>query len=444
MKIKGSDFFIDGMAIFLDYIARKLKENPNYEPHPLIRAFECALAGIEKKKIGENVMGVSGDESKFGGYFNPYAVILKKERKGIIVEKIIDLTSNKDVPLDFMITIFRLQIHLDRFPGEEIRTEDAVKVLNKVLPGMHFYALGEKWIEARDRFRDLLKEGKIKIPMDGQLKEELLKIKYNTPWEEYPPQVRSLIGGIMAREFDSRPGTIVLTTPPKMPCSKYKIFSFVSEVLLGEGSRYILNRQDCLFCRMANVEEYMLSSWNNFIILADKYPLVEGHILVITKEHVRAVGDLLPEKLQELPEIINTIRNFYCTHNYDEFVMFEPGLNGQSVFHSHIHFLPGSYSISKALQIMGFTIVALAKVEELIDFYKKHGNYLFWLENNQMFVCVDEEIKTKINPSFFRHLIAGQLMKSDKIDWKKYESDKVQFQEARQNVEKLIDSWRGI
>ena len=41
------DFFGDGMRIFVDYIARQYKKNPDYQPHPIIKAFDFAVQGIQ-------------------------------------------------------------------------------------------------------------------------------------------------------------------------------------------------------------------------------------------------------------------------------------------------------------------------------------------------------------------------------------------------------------
>jgi len=182
-KIK-IDFFGDGMRIFLDYISRQLKKNPDYTPHPLIRAFECALQGIDKLKEGECTAGVSQDGTKTSVY-EPYIVVLQKKKKGIEVKEIRNIKVNKQLPLDVMIIIFRLQIKLDKTKGETVNPQQAVDALNAVIPGNKFYALGDRWKEARDEFKKLLEEGKIHLPNDPELIKELKQIKYDTPWEKY-------------------------------------------------------------------------------------------------------------------------------------------------------------------------------------------------------------------------------------------------------------------
>jgi len=154
------DFFGDGMRIFLDYIARQSKKNSHYKAHPLVRAFECAIQAMDKAKIGERSMGVSGDND--GKYvYNSYIVAVEKKENGIEVKEIRNVKVDKTVPIDVMLIIFRLQILLDRIECDCVSPAQMVDALNTVIPGNKFYALGDRWKEARDEFKRLLEAGKI-------------------------------------------------------------------------------------------------------------------------------------------------------------------------------------------------------------------------------------------------------------------------------------------
>ena len=154
------DFFRDSFLVFFDYIDRQLKKDPNYEFHPLIRALMNAFTSADKLKVGEHSMGVSGDTNK-GKFHNPYIVVIEKSDLGIGIKEIRELTTNQKLPLDVIILTFRLQIHLDKIKGDEITPMQMAKILNDVLPEYHFYCLGDRWKEARDKFATLLKEGKM-------------------------------------------------------------------------------------------------------------------------------------------------------------------------------------------------------------------------------------------------------------------------------------------
>jgi len=236
--VKEIDFFGDGMRIFLDYISRQLKKNPNYSPHPIIRAFECAFQGIENLKDGEKVIGVSQEGTK-DSIYEPYIVVLQKQKDRIEVKEILNAKLGKQLPLEVMIIIFRLQIQLDKIKSNVVSPEQAVNALNAVIPGNKFFFLGDKWREARDEFIKLLKKGKIYLPNDPVLIDGLKHIRPNTPWEDYPNKIRVLIGSTIASLFDKRGGTVVITTPKNFKIEKYKVFDMATEFMLGKAAEYL-------------------------------------------------------------------------------------------------------------------------------------------------------------------------------------------------------------
>jgi len=234
--IKEMDIFADGMRIFLDYVSRQLRKNPNYLPHPIIRAFGMAFQGIESLKNGECSMGFSSEGTKDSVY-EPYIVVLKKQKNGVEVKEILNAKVGKQLSVDMMIIIFRLQIQLDKIEGDLIDPEEAVNALNYVIPGKKFYFLGNRWKEAKEEFMKLMKEGKIHLPPDPNIAEQLKQIRSETPWENYPNNIRALIGSFIAQKFDSRGGIVVITTPKKLKIERYKVFDIATEFLMAEYAR---------------------------------------------------------------------------------------------------------------------------------------------------------------------------------------------------------------
>ena len=232
------DFFGDGMRIFLDYISRQHKKNIDYRPHPIIRAFECAIQGIEKIKIDECTMGVS-QEGTDESIYEPYIVVLQKKDNGIEVKEIRNLKLDKQLPLDIMIILFRLQIQLYKINGETVLSQQAVDALNVVIPGEKFYALGDRWQEARDEFKKQLVAGKIHLPNDPEILNGLKKIKYDTPWEDYPNNLRALIGSSIAPSLNKDGGVVTITSPKDAKIEKFKIFDIATEFMLGKTAEYL-------------------------------------------------------------------------------------------------------------------------------------------------------------------------------------------------------------
>lgn len=101
----------------------------------------------------------------------------------------------------------------------------------------------------------------------------------------------------------------------------------------------LLCMKDCPFCNLTNIEH----STEFFNIIYDKYPVSEGHILVISKRHIASYFDLSNDEKHELVEIIDTLQRYLSdTYSPDGFnVGFNDGkCAGQTVQHFHLHIIP--------------------------------------------------------------------------------------------------------
>jgi hypothetical protein len=225
------------MRIFLDYLVRKSARDLNYTPHSLIRAFNCAFQGIDGLKEGETIAGYS-QEGKSDAIYEPYLVVLQKSKSGISVKEVRNLKVNKEIPSAIMIVIFRLQIYLDKINGDTVNPQQFSDALNNVIPAKPFYALGNRWIEARDEFRNLLKKGQLALPNDPKLIDELRRLRFDTQWEAYSNSLRALIGPSIIPKLGMNNVRIVITTPSGTQTEKYKVFDAAIEFLLGQPSEY--------------------------------------------------------------------------------------------------------------------------------------------------------------------------------------------------------------
>jgi diadenosine tetraphosphate (Ap4A) HIT family hydrolase len=97
----------------------------------------------------------------------------------------------------------------------------------------------------------------------------------------------------------------------------------------------------CPFCVPFPSEKVLENSlaWAKW----DKYPVTEGHILVIPKRHIAGYFEATPEEKGELWALVDECRKILQ-------VKFKPdgyniGINegasaGQTIFHLHIHLIP--------------------------------------------------------------------------------------------------------
>jgi hypothetical protein len=237
-NLTQDDVFRDSMMIFLDYVNRQYKKNPDYKPHPIIRAFNNALEGIKKIEVGKTIVGLSQNGTKEKVY-NPYMVILEKTEKGINVKDIKNLQVNKSIPIDIMILTFRLQIKLDKIKSEFVTPKQIVDILNEIIPGNNFFYLGDKWKKYLPLFKEKFERGEIHYPRDSKLAEEIKNINYNIPWEDYSNRQRAFIGGVIGSFIDLKGKKIIITSPKNAKIKKYVVFDCAMEFQLGKTSNYL-------------------------------------------------------------------------------------------------------------------------------------------------------------------------------------------------------------
>ena len=98
----------------------------------------------------------------------------------------------------------------------------------------------------------------------------------------------------------------------------------------------------CIFCKVSR-QHYLLENDHAFAI-PDKYPITDGHTLIIPKRHFAdyfdsmkaehdAIYDLLKSRGKQLAEDDPHIEGFDIGVNVGE-------IAGQKVFHCHIHLIP--------------------------------------------------------------------------------------------------------
>lgn len=97
----------------------------------------------------------------------------------------------------------------------------------------------------------------------------------------------------------------------------------------------------CIFC---NIDELNIEVENDLAYaIFDKYPVNEGHMLVIPKRHFQSYFDATKEELQAVKELIDRCRELldkkYNPDGYNIAVNINEAA-GQTIMHVHIHIIP--------------------------------------------------------------------------------------------------------
>ena len=150
-------------------------------------------------------------------------------------------------------------------------------------------------------------------------------------------------------------------------------------------------KDDCLFCeKFYNDQDRMLDPifdkilWQNkdFVIVPAKGALVEGYLLVITKQHYSSLANLPSHILSNLTKIKLFIR--YMMNKYFKSpIFFEHGpvcqtdQIGSCIDHAHLHCVPFDNDIVPKL-IKSHQLVEISKLDALRNYAAKNQSYLFF------------------------------------------------------------------
>ena len=136
-------------------------------------------------------------------------------------------------------------------------------------------------------------------------------------------------------------------------------------------------RPTCVFCQ-PEILEGILEETEHLFLLADNAPLVEGHVLIVPREHYACYGAVPPMLDTEYLEMKTTVLQF-MRDCYRVPIFFEHGVYRQTVAHAHLHALPLDVSRRPADQTLIQKGLPAGSQEEVRRWFATNGDY-FYLE----------------------------------------------------------------
>ncbi|MBS0656329.1 MAG: hypothetical protein JSR46_11175 [Verrucomicrobia bacterium] len=181
----------------------------------------------------------------------------------------------------------------------------------------------------------------------------------------------------------------------------------------------------CLFCEPTSGT--VLLETEHFRLIADTYPIVPGHIMISSKAHYGAAGELVGELHEEF------VHMRYCakqivTESSATCVFYEHGKAGSCHAHSsenvhcehfHMHCLPASICIHSTIA-KHFQGHAMESIIDIFAYYPKHGSYLFFenADGVMRYYPAEEQI---VPSHFLRTLVCAALNVPDLANWESYD-----------------------
>jgi len=193
--------------------------------------------------------------------------------------------------------------------------------------------------------------------------------------------------------------------------------------------------KNCAHCPGGIGLQFPLYSDDLFLTVCDVHPLTEGHILLITKKHVLAMGALSNSAFARYQKLYKKIKTFIM-NNYGQVGIFEHGVSGQTVPHAHTHFLPFNHSTEEIIPDQ-HALRPVANLSEIRNEFLKNKEYLFLENRDRMWL-----VKTKLSyPRFFREIFAKLLKADSRADWKKAEDNKKLMEKFSADIFALKNKW---
>lgn len=204
-----------------------------------------------------------------------------------------------------------------------------------------------------------------------------------------------------------------------------------SDVSSGTG----LNKNECTFCKRTEIS-YILKETPNFLLAADHAPLVEGHILIIPKQHFTCYGEV-PAKLDtELLSLKHEVQRFF-TRYYASPVFWEHGIFKQTVFHAHLHCFPwgiSGYNLEENLHN-----VIVSSQAEVRQWYTFQGHYFYMEDSDRalLFAPETDRYLAIVKNVFWR----GIASRGGKAEWR---SPQQRYKEGQPLIKAMIHKWRSF
>lgn len=198
-------------------------------------------------------------------------------------------------------------------------------------------------------------------------------------------------------------------------------------------------RANCPHCDpTSQAFKYPLEETDDFWVVCDAHSIEPGHILIIPKLHLSCIGEYDDATLAKFISLHTKAIEFVRATFGQPVGVFEHGKLGQTVFHSHVHYLPFSGTPTDVVPEGADKLSPLASLSDLKGIFERDGGYLFFGIGDTMWT-VDTSLAA---PRFFRDRFARALGVPEYGNWKTMHVDPAIMQVVDQQNRSTQEKWR--
>ena len=186
-----------------------------------------------------------------------------------------------------------------------------------------------------------------------------------------------------------------------------------------------LIENECRFCNPPD-KERILYETKNFYVMLSLGPIVEGYILIVSKEHFDCCG-ALPDRMGKEFDMLYQKAKEILKETYGAVLCYEHGRAGSCLgtgdgskhcFHAHMHLIPTSINLSEIVE----KDIISENLQNLVDFRKlyksAHKPYLYIDDGAKKIFQIEGEIRRQ----YLRFKTAEAIKQEHLWDWVTYQN----------------------
>lgn len=177
--------------------------------------------------------------------------------------------------------------------------------------------------------------------------------------------------------------------------------------------------QNCRFCNPPDKERIIYET-DNFYVMLSLGPIVEGYLLIVTKEHISTCAFI--EHEEEFDSLASKIREI-LTAEYGGCLFYEHGRAGTCLtfsegskhcYHAHMHCLPLNIELNKKMN-KKFLKVSTKDWNTFRKIIHEYNEPYLFVDDGEKIVhfVVQEDIRRQ----YLRYLTAMEIGKENLWDW---------------------------
>ena len=193
---------------------------------------------------------------------------------------------------------------------------------------------------------------------------------------------------------------------------------------------------DCIFCNLDfdKVENTVICETQNFRVIPTVGSLIEGYVLIVTKNHINSLSELTREQKIEYENLVSEILQVFQKVYGRTPILFEHGtpniqnsMSATSIIHAHSHIVNFNFkNESEILEKYNFTPIRNFK-----DVKKE--NYIYYVSDNETkYVSYNFDSISQL----MRILIANEIDKGEQYNWRKFD--------FKENIVMMLNKFKDI